>query len=466
MKLTFLGASGTVTGSCYLLETSRARILLECGQIQGKRDEEERNRTPLPLDIERIDAVVLSHAHIDHSGRLPLLSRQGFSGPIFTHDATRALCEVMLYDSAYLHEKDAEWENRKRARKGLPSVQPLYARADAERVMAQFESVPYAERREIAPGIEIRLSDAGHILGAAIVELWLEDRDMKRKIVFSGDLGYRHAPVMNDPATVAEADLVMLESTYGNRDHRPFDSTIDELSNIFHAAAESGGNVLIPAFAVGRTQDLLYLMSTHYDDWQLAKWRVFLDSPMAIAATGIYSHYRHLYRTELFSSGQDWPKLPNFSATRSSAESMAINRIDSGAIIIAGSGMCTGGRILHHLKHNVWRPSCHVIMIGFQAHGTLGRKLVDKAPRIRLWQETIKVQAEIHTVGGLSAHADQSGLVEWYGHFNKRPPVYLVHGEDKARRALAARLRIEFGVQARLPALGDRIDPGAASSSH
>ena len=463
MKLTFLGASGTVTGSCYLLETSRARVLLECGQIQGRRDEEERNRTPLPLSVERIDAVVLSHAHIDHSGRLPLLYRDGYRGPVFTHDATRALCEVMLYDSAYLHEKDADWENRKRARKGLPPVQPLYARADAERVMTQFRSVPYAERREIAPGIEIRLSDAGHILGAAIVELWLEDHGTTRKIAFSGDLGYRQAPVMNDPATVAEADLVMLESTYGDRDHRPFDSTIEELRSIFHAAAESGGNVLIPAFAVGRTQDLLYLMSRHYDDWQLASWRVFLDSPMAIATTGIYSHYRHLYRTELFSAGQDWPKLPNFSATRSSAESMAINRIDSGAIIIAGSGMCTGGRILHHLKHNVWRPSCHVIMIGFQAHGTLGRKLVDKVPHVRLWQETIKVQAQIHTVGGLSAHADQSGLAEWYGHFNRRPAVYLVHGEDKARHALAEHLKSEFGVQARLPKLGDTIDLAGAA---
>jgi metallo-beta-lactamase family protein len=461
VKLTFLGASGTVTGSCYLLETSRARILLECGQVQGRRDEEERNKSPLPVDVDRIDAVVLSHAHIDHSGRLPMLHRQGYTGPIFTHDASRALCEVMLYDSAYLHEKDAEWENRKRARKGLPPVQPLYTRPDAEQVMAQFCSVPYAERRKIVPGIDIRLSDAGHILGAAIVELWLEDREETRKIVFSGDLGYRHAPVMNDPATVAKADLVLLESTYGDRDHRSFASTIEELGSIFHAAAASGGNVLIPAFAVGRTQDLLYLMAKHYDEWELAGWSVFLDSPMAISATEIYSHYRHLYRTELFGAGQAWPNLPNFAPTRTSAESMRLNGIDSGAIIIAGSGMCTGGRILHHLKHNLWRPACHVIMIGFQAHGTLGRKLVDRAPRVRLWQETIKVRAQIHTVGGLSAHADQSGLVEWYGHFDNRPPVYLVHGEDKARHALATRLQDEFGIKARLPALRDTIDPGA-----
>ena len=457
MKLTFLGAAGAVTGSCYLLQTSRATLLLECGQIQGSPTEEALNRLPLPIPADGIDAVVLSHAHIDHSGRLPLLSRQGYDGPIYTHAATRALCAVMLRDSAYLHEKDADWENRKRRRKGMALIEPLYTQDDAARVMQQFVGLEFAQQKEILPGIQLRLHEAGHILGAAIVELSIEDLGERRKLVFSGDLGYAAAPVMNDPTPIAEADLVLLESTYGDRNHRAFESTLEELRAIFHDAAESGGNVLIPAFAVGRTQDLLYLMAEHYAEWRLDRWQVFLDSPMGIEATGIYSQFRRLYRAELFRDGQHWPVLPNFAATASSEQSMSLNRIESGAIIIAGSGMCTGGRIRHHLKHNVWRPQCHVIMIGYQAHGTLGRRLVDGAPRISLWQETIQVNAKVHTVGGLSAHADQSGLLEWYGNFKSRPPVCLVHGEEKARNVLADKLEERYGVEARRPTVNDTV---------
>ena len=457
MELEFLGAAGSVTGSCYLLRTSRHTLLLECGQIQGSKADEEKNRAPFPVPVEEIDAVVLSHAHIDHSGRLPLLYREGYRGPIHTHSATRALCSIMLRDSAYLHEKDADWENKKRRRKGLPTVTPLYTQEDAKAVMALFRGLEYGERREILPGIEIRLSDAGHILGSAIVELWIEDRGQRTKLVFSGDLGYRHAPVMEDPATIAEADLVLLESTYGDRNHRPFDATLAELRSIFLEAADSGGNVLIPAFAVGRTQDLLFLMAEHYADWRLDRWRVFLDSPMAIEATGIYSVYRHLYKAELFKDRQHWPVLPNFDATPTAQDSMRLNEVTSGAIIIAGSGMCNGGRILHHLKHNVWRPECHVVIVGYQAEGTLGRRLVDGAPHVRLWQETIRVNAKIHTVGGLSAHADQSELVDWYRGFRQRPPVFLVHGEDRARAPLAARLEAELGADVRLPSLDETI---------
>ena len=460
MNLTFLGAAGAVTGSCYLLQTSKYRLLLECGQIQGSAAEEALNREPLPVPWDSIDAVILSHAHIDHSGRLPLLHREGYDGPIYTHAASRALCAVMLRDSGYLHEKDADWENQKRRRKGLPLVKPLYTQNDAERVMGQFEGLEYSKRQEVLPGIELRLNDAGHILGSAIVELWLKDNGQSCKLVFSGDLGYASSPVMNDAAVIKEADLVMLESTYGDRNHRSFEATLDELQAIFRAAADSGGNILIPAFAVGRTQDLLYLMAEHYADWRLDQWQVFLDSPMAIEATGIYSQHRHLYRAELFREGQHWPVLPNFAATASSEESMSLNRIESGAVIIAGSGMCTGGRIRHHLKHNVWRPQCHVIMIGYQAHGTLGRRLVDKAPRIRLWGETIQVNATVHTVGGLSAHADQDGLLDWYGNFAARPPVYLVHGEEKARLALSDELQKRYGIEAHRPKLEEVVELG------
>ena len=459
MQIKFLGAAGTVTGSCHLIQIGDRRLLLDCGQIQGTRADEARNREPLPVAVDTIDAVILSHAHIDHAGRLPMLRKQGFRGPIYTHHASRALCEIMLRDAAYLHEKDAEWESKRRRRKGWPAIQPLYTRADAQAVMGQFQGLEYGEEHTLLPGITVRLSDAGHILGAAIVELWIEEAGKRFKLVFSGDLGFRDAPVMQDPSRIDRADWVLMESTYGDRNHRSFDATLDELKSIFMSAAESGGNILIPAFAVGRTQDLLYLLAEHYEDWEIGRWRVYLDSPMAIETTEVYWRYRRLYRTSLFREDQR-PALPHVIASRTTEESMQINAIESGAIIIAGSGMCSGGRIRHHLKHNLWRPECHVIIIGFQAHGTLGRKLVDGAQRVRLWQEAVQVNARIHTVGGLSAHADQSGLLDWYGGFAARPPVCLVHGEPQAQQALAAKLRREYAARVQIPSLGEELPLG------
>ncbi len=455
MELTFLGAAGEVTGSCYLLRAQGQNILLEFGQIQGSRREERANTDPLPLPVEAIDAVVLSHAHIDHSGRLPLLVKQGYRGPIYTHRATRALCEIMLRDSAYIHEKDAEWENKRRQRKGLPPIEPLYTRDDAERALGRFVGVEYGERVEICASAAMRLSDAGHILGAAIVELWLAENGVERKLVFSGDLGYRAAPIMEDPTVIEHADLVLMESTYGDRLHRSFADTLVELGEVFAHAERYKGNVLIPAFAVGRTQDLLYLLSEHFDAWNLRGWRIFLDSPRAIQANEVYAEFRHLYGAQLFRSRSDRPQLPNFVATRTSEESMALNRIESGAVIIAGSGMCTGGRILHHLKHNLWRSQCHVVIVGYQPNGTLGRRLVDGADYVRLWQHTIKVNAAIHTIGGLSAHADQAGLLAWYGAFTDRPPVCLVHGERAAQHVLAGRLQDDYGAAVSLPRRGE-----------
>ncbi len=457
MELEFLGAAGTVTGSCYLLRTGRHTLLLDCGQIQGGRKDEQRNRDPLPVDVSEVDAVVLSHAHIDHSGRLPLLRRLGYKGNVYTHHATKSLCEIMLRDSAYLHEKDAELESRRRARKGLPPVEPLYTREDAERVVRQFRGMEYGDKREILPGVSVRLSDAGHILGAAIVELWMEEGAAGCKLVFSGDLGYSEAPVMEDPATVQEADVVLMESTYGNRNHRSFDDTLQELGEIFRSARENEGNVLIPAFSVGRTQDLLYLMAEHSSEWGLADWQIFLDSPMAIEATEVYARFRHLYGAKLFRESDGLPVLDNLQLSSTPEQSMAINRIEAGAIVIAGSGMCSGGRIVHHLKHNVWRPQCHVVMIGFQAQGTLGRRLVDGADYVRIWQEAIRVEATVHTVGGLSAHADQRGLMDWYGHFDSHPPLYLVHGEQSARETLATAIEERHQIRPHLPELGERV---------
>lgn len=452
MEIRFLGAAGTVTGSCYLLRVGSHTVLLDCGQVQGSHLDEELNRVPLPVD--GVDAVVLSHAHIDHSGRLPLLRRQGFTGPIYTHPATRDLCGIMLPDAAYLHEKDAEWQNKRRSRKGLKSVLPLYTREDARAVQGQFVPLEFDTRREIVPGVEIRLRSAGHILGAAIVEAWLTEAGKTFKLVFSGDLGYAAAPLMAPPTAIEDADLVLMESTYGNRNHHAFDATLAELESIIRGAADSGGNILIPAFAVGRTQDLLYLLAEHYERWRLDRWKIYLDSPMAIETTALYWRYRDLQRAHLFRSDRR-PMLANVIASPTTEDSMRINDIRSGAIVIAGSGMCSGGRIVHHLKYNLWRPECHVVMIGFQAAGTLGRRLVDGAERVRLFQETIKVQATIHTVGGLSAHADQAGLLAWYGAFRNRPPVNLVHGEPAVQHELATKLRTQLRADVRVPARGE-----------
>jgi metallo-beta-lactamase family protein len=443
-ELQCFGATGEVTGSLYLIRTDSHTVLLECGLVQGGAENEQRNRDPFPFEIAGIDAVVLSHAHIDHSGRVPLLVKRGYDGPVYVTDATKALCEIMLPDSGYLNEKDAEWENRKRRGTGKPHVLPLYTLEDAENCLTQFEGVAFGQGQEVVPRLTVTFHDAGHILGSAIVELVYSNGGATRRLIFSGDLGYRDAPVMNAPATFAHADTVLLESTYGDRLHRPIDETMQELADVFQVARAAQGNILIPAFTVGRTQDLLYLMAENYDRWNLDKWKIFLDSPMGIEATDVYSRFRHLYDAKLFESGSDLPGLPNFYETRTPDESMTINEIESGAIVIAGSGMCSGGRILHHLKNNVWRPECHLLIVGYQAFGTLGRRIVDGAETVKLWGDDYRVRMQVHTVGGLSAHGDQADLVNWCRAFEKKPPVYLIHGERQAQAVLAAQLRKEL----------------------
>jgi len=443
--LEFYGAAGEVTGSLHVLRTPGHNVLLECGLIQGGRKAEKRNHDPFPLSTDEIDAVVLSHAHIDHSGRIPLLVKRGYQGPIFAQNATRALCGIMLPDSGYISEKDAEWENKKRKKNGKAPVEALYTRADAEMCLSQLQGFRYEEFFDVVPGVRARFHDAGHILGSAIVELQIGEGSDAKTLVFSGDLGYRDAPVMEPPRHLKNADAVVMESTYGDRCHRPFGETMEEIGSVFNTARANDGNILIPAFSVGRTQDILYLMAENYDEWGLEDWHIFLDSPMAIDATAAYSRYRHLYGARLFGPDSHMPDLPNFHETLTTAESMVINQMKSGGIIIAGSGMCTGGRILHHLKNNVWNPDSHLVIVGFQAYGSLGRRLVDGADEIRLFGETYPVRTNIHTVGGLSAHADQRDLLEWYGAFENSPPLYLVHGEDKSQRILAGKLKSDHG---------------------
>jgi metallo-beta-lactamase family protein len=447
MNLTFYGAAGEVTGSCYLLEAAGQRILLECGLIQGSSKDEERNRDPFPFEPASIDAVILSHSHIDHSGRIPYLINSGFRGPVYTQRACVDLCEIMLRDAGFIQEKDAEWENRKRKLRGKDQVQPLYTAQDAEDSIKSFRALDYEKPERIFPNIELCLHDAGHILGSSIVELTITENGIQTKLVFSGDLGQIGIPILRDPTNIKYADILLLESTYGDRLHKDEAATHHEVAEVFNEANSKQGLILIPAFAVGRTQELLYLFAKHYDEWLLDRWQIFLDSPLAIRATEVYERHHREYDKEaaaFYGKAGFKDLLPNLRYTRTPEESMQLNQIHSGAIIIAGSGMCTGGRIRHHLKHNVWRNHAHVMIVGYQAHGTTGRQLVDGASEINLFGEPVRVAAQIHTIGGLSAHGDQKDLLTWLDHFENSPEIYLVHGEEEALSGLKSAIEKEY----------------------
>ena len=445
MQVHFHGAAGEVTGSMHLVEAGGKRLLLDCGMCQGSREMEASNADPFPFDVATIDAVVVSHAHIDHIGRIPLLVARGVGGAIFAQRATAELMPIMLLDSASLAEGDAERANRDR-RHGEPEILPLYTRDDVQAAVARLHPLPYDTRESILDGVEIAFRDAGHILGSSIVELWADGK----KLVFSGDLGPKGTPILRDPTPIVDADLVLMESTYGDRNHKDRADTIRELGGILEAAWRDGGNVLIPAFAVGRTQELLYWFAKYWDEWQLARWRIYLDSPMAGKVVQVYDRHHELFDADAQAVWRGKPApftMPNLHLTASAEESMAINRMQRGAIIIAGSGMANGGRILHHLKQNLGMRGAHVVFVGYQGVGTLGRRLVDGAKWVRIHGRDVRVTASMHTVGGLSAHADQRGLLEWFGHFEPKPQLALVHGEDKAREALAGEIGERDGVK-------------------
>jgi len=464
MHLQFFGAAGEVTGSCHILEVGRRRFLLDCGLIQGGVAHGERNREPFPFDAAGIDAVILSHAHIDHCGRLPLLHKRGFRGPVHATAACRDLARILLLDCAALAEHDAEREQRRRSRNGDRSnVAPLYTTGDAEAALRSFRVVPYGRAVEVLPGVELSFRDAGHILGSASVCLRLTEGDLERRLVFSGDLGQYDSPILRDPEAGLAGDLVLMESTYGGRLHRDRESTLAELGEILSRARRDGGNVLVPAFAVGRSQDLLYELSTHYDQWRLDDWQIFLDSPMAIEASEVYWRHSELYdeeARELRLRVGAMPQLPSLRLCRSVEESMAINRNTSGAIVIAGSGMCTGGRIVHHLKHNLSRSECHVVFTGFQAAGTLGRAIVDGRDEVHIHGAPVRVEARVHTLGGFSAHGDQADLLRWYSGIAGQPPVWLVHGERESSGILREVLERK-GVRAGIAEPGVRLDLGS-----
>lgn len=460
MQIEFHGAAGgEVTGSCHLVEAAGKRILLDCGMIQGSRDAEARNLEPFGFDPATIDALVLSHAHIDHIGRVPLLVKRGFRGPIFAQAATCDLLPIMLFDAAALAEQAAERNNRDRA-DHEPEAEPIYTREDVDATREQLQPLPYGELRTILPGIGLRLHDAGHILGSCIVEV-REEAGAARTLVFSGDIGMRGTPILRDPQPPPRADLVVMESTYGDRNHKERQATVAELGAIFAQAKAEGGNVVIPAFAVGRSQELLYWLASHHDEWQLDSWKIFLDSPMAAKVMAVYDRHEKLFDAEAAKAwrGRIQPfRMPNLRVSESVEDSKAINRLHSGAIIIAGSGMANGGRVRHHLASNLGNRRCHVIFVGYQAQGTLGRLLVNRVPHVRLFGHEIDVRAQIHTVGGLSAHADQQALLDWYGTGPSHPPVVLVHGEDPARETLAGELRRRYHCEVQLSQPGMRRD--------
>ncbi|MDW7746243.1 MBL fold metallo-hydrolase [Halomonas sp.] len=465
--LTFQGAVKEVTGSRYLIELDgndrSHKLLLECGLHQGGSDADEANARSFGRLPRELEAVVLSHGHLDHSGLLPKLVREGYRGPIHCTRGTRDLLEIMLQDAAFIMAKDVEWENKWRRRNDKPLVEPLYALEDVEQTLALCESHPYGQPVELPGGASLVFRDAGHILGSAIVELAIPSGGQTKRLVFSGDLGNPSSVLMKDPEKLYDADLVLMESTYGDRDHRPLEETLEEFARVLEEAHEAGGNVLIPAFAVGRTQEILYHLSVLYHEGRLRQQMVFLDSPMAIKVTELYHRARKSLDPEdlkvlnVAASGDTSQYLPVLRMTRTVEESMAINRIHGGAIIIAGAGMCNGGRIIHHFRYNLEKPDTRLVIVGFQAAGTVGRQIVDGAERIRVMGRDLAVKAKVHTIGGFSAHAGQTQLLGWAGAFRNRPRFYLVHGEPGAQQALQAALA-ESDIEAEIPAYGDRIE--------
>jgi len=464
MDIEFFGAAGEVTGSCHILRVQGHTVLLDCGLIQGSRKDEDRNGDPFPFDAASVDAVVLSHAHLDHCGRLPLLVKRGFRGPIYAHEVSCELAAVLLADAAHLEERDAAYMSRKTGKK----VKPLFTLAEGEAVMRQMQGMKYRQSLAVVPGVSVCFRDAGHILGSCSIEVSVEEGGSKRKLVFSGDLGQYDTPILKDPECIEKSDVVLMESTYGGRRHRDREQTEQEMGEILTQARAGKGNVLIPAFAVGRTQEVLYMLGKHFDEWRLDRFQIFLDSPMAIETSKIYWEHPNLYdeeATRLRRENGGMPLLPNLRLSRATEDSIAINRIHSGAIIIAGSGMCNGGRITHHLKYNLGSAQNHVIIVGYQAWGTLGRKLVDGFESVRIHREEIPVKATIHTVGGLSAHGDQDDLARWYECMDNRPPVYLVHGERDAQSEFKAYLESRCNAKVQLAEPGERLNLAALHDS-
>ena len=461
IRVTCLGGVGTVTGSCYLVETPGGkRLLVDCGLFQGGKQTESHNWEPWGFSPSELEAVFLTHAHIDHSGRLPKLVKDGYKGKIYTSFPTAELCEIMLLDSAHIQEMDAEWQTRKNRRNGRPDVAPLYTTEDAQATIPRLVGIDRDKVIEIEQGVNVRLRNAGHILGSSILELWIKEDGDKTKLVFSGDLGRKHQLIVKDPHEIFDADYLFVESTYGNRKHKTFDDSKEELLEAIKYSYSHGEKVIIPAFAVERTQEILYILGEFDRAGLLPDIPIYLDSPLAIRATEIFRKNKKCYDDEaqaIVDEGYDPFDMPNLKFTLTTQESMEINELQGSAIVIAANGMCTAGRIKHHLKHNLWRQGASIVIVGYQAMGTTGRKIVEGAKRVKIFRENVAVNARVFTIGGFSAHADQDDLLEWISHFESNPKVFVVHGEPASSQAFADLIRQRFHLDVHIPRWKERL---------
>lgn len=473
MKLKFCGATRTVTGSCFYLETDESKFLVDCGAFQGKDELDALNYEPFPFNPSELDAVFLTHAHYDHCGRIPMLVKQGFKGRIIGTQPTRDLAKIILLDSAKLQQEEYErWQAR--SKKEAPSKnlsaegslyaqrKPLFSETDVEAMFDLFDVYPYGSSVNMKKGVEFRMRDAGHILGSAMIEFWVKTKEGRdRKFVFSGDLGQPGARIVRDPDLVREADYVICEATYGNRLHKSKDETVLELLSILKQAQEKGGNVLIPSFAIERTQEILYEINLFVENKLLENLEVYLDSPMASKATEVFKQYPTFYDEDarrLLEKGDDPFHFPGLIAVDSAEESKRLIS-KKGVVIIAGSGMCTGGRIVHHIKNHIEKEATHMVFVGYQVEGTLGRRIVDRQPEVRVMGQTLQVKAQIHTLGGFSAHGDQRDLRYWLRSFGHSPKkIFIVHGDEEIAIGFGTNIKSELGIEVDIPKLNEEFD--------
>lgn len=466
MRIYFHGAARFVTGSNHLVETKNGeKFLLEMGLFQGTKQQEKLNYEELPYDPKDIDFVILSHAHIDHTGRIPKLVKEGFRGKIYTTKATRDLARIMLADSAHIQESDAEWENRKRERKGQEPIEPLYTKEDVDNALPLFETYNYGEIFDATPNIKVRFSDAGHILGSALVEVWVEEEGRTGKLAFTGDLGVKGHALISDPDYIREADFVIMESTYGDTVHGNFGDSLENLMNTIEDVTNKGGTVIIPSFAVGRTQEIIYALNKQYEYTHEGRQNpipFYVDSPLATNATQVFmenTNVLHDEAQELIRQGDNVFQFPNLHYTRTVDESKELNKNKDPKVIISASGMVSGGRVVHHLKHNLWDPKNAVIFVGYQAQGTAGRLIKDGIEEIKLAGDWVANKAQIYDMPGFSAHGDKEYIHEWIGAFERKPSrIFLVHGEDREMMPLKESLEAEFDINVDTPSLGTWVD--------
>ena len=468
MKISFLGAAKIVTGSNYFIETKNTKFLIDCGMFQGNKSINRMNYEPFSFNPEEIDFMVLSHAHIDHSGRIPKLIKKGFKGDIYSTKATADLCSIMLPDSGHIQEMENEWDNRKRRRSGGKLRQPLYTVKEAEESLRHFTPVLYDQKIELNQEVTLRFRDAGHILGSSIIELWIKEEEGKEiKLVFSGDLGRRDRPILKDPYLVDEADYLIMESTYGNRLHHPSEDDAKELISIINNTVKRGGNIVIPSFAVERAQDIIYELNKYYtkyvksEDQDFLKVPVYIDSPLTISATEIFLRNPDCFDEDtlnLINIGNNPLDFRNLKFTRTVEESKQLNISKESKVIISASGMCTAGRIKHHLKHNLWRKDSSIVFVGYQAQGTLGRRIKEGEKVVKIFGEEIQVNAEIHSLEGFSGHADREGIIQWIKSFKNKPKkIFVVHGEEEATKEISRKIEEELKIKTHIPELGETL---------